>query len=341
MRPDDVDPVGATGIMVTRLGLGTAWLGNMYTPVEAASAAAVVRQALGLGIRLIDTAPLYGYGLAEQRLGEALVGVRREDFALCTKVGRLLRPRLPGEQVRPNFDGTGPLFVDAPDLYADFDFSHDATLRCIDQSLRRLGLDRLDIVLIHDPDEHVEQALAGAYRTLVRLREDNVIGAIGVGSNRAHVLTRFVRAADLDVVLLAGEYTLLDQSGLDELLPACRAAGTSVVVGGVYNTGVLADPTPGACYKYQVAPAEILERARHIQTVCARYDVPLRAAAIQFPFGHPAVSSVLAGVRSVEELVDNVAMLTHPVPADMWADLRQEGLLPQHVPAPDTTDQAG
>jgi len=306
----------------------------MYTAVADASATAIVRQALEAGIRLIDTAPLYGYGLAEDRLGTALTGVRRDAFILGTKVGRVLRPRTSGDPTPRSYDGTGPLFVDAPAMHADFDFSYDATLRCVEESLHRLRTDRLDIALIHDPDDYYEAAQGGAYLALQRLKDEHVIDAIGVGMNQARMLTRFVEGADLDLVLLAGEYTLLDQSALTDLLPACLARDVGVVLGGIYNTGVLADPSPGSCYKYKVAPPPVVERAQRMKAVCDRHDVPLRAAAIQFPFAHPAVSTVLVGVRSTEELVDNATMLGHPLPSDLWVELRAENLIPEHVPLP-------
>jgi len=334
MRADDVVHIGENRLAITRLGLGTAWLGNMYAAIDDASAAAVVQRALGLGMRLIDTAPLYGYGLAESRLREALGDVPRDSFVMSTKVGRMLRPWAPGDPVLRKYDGTGSLFVDAPRMHAEFDFSYDAALRCIEDSLRRLGLDRLDVALIHDPDDHLAEALDGAHRALQRLKGEHIIGAIGVGTNQAAVLTRFARSADLDLVLLAGEYTLLDQTGLEELLPTCQARNVAVVLGGVYNTGILADPSLGACYKYQVAPADIVERAQRMRAVCARYDTPLRAAAVQFPFAHPAVSAVVVGVRSVAELDDTVAMLQLPIDGQLWTDLRTEGLLPDHVPVP-------
>jgi D-threo-aldose 1-dehydrogenase len=334
MRADDVAHLGENRLAVTRLGLGTAWLGNMYAPIDDSAATAVVHRALRLGMRLIDTAPLYGYGLAESRLREALSGVPRDCFVLATKVGRTLRPWAPGDPELKSYDGAGSLFVNAPRMHAGFDFSYDAALRGIEDSLGRLGLDRLDVALIHDPDDHFPQALDGAYRALRRLKDERAVGAIGVGMNQAAMLTRFAREADLDLVLLAGEYTLLDQTGLDELLPTCQARRVSVVLGGVYNTGILADPSPGACYKYQVAPADILQRAQRMQAVCTRYETPLPAAAVQFPFAHPAVTAVLMGVRSAAELEENVAMLQRPIPAQLWTDLRSEGLLPDHVPVP-------
>jgi D-threo-aldose 1-dehydrogenase len=332
MDPADSIRLGRTSLTVSRLGLGTAWLGNLYQAVEGSAATAVLVRALELGVRLIDTAPLYGLGPAERRIGPVLAARPRRSFALSTKVGRVLRPR---ERDDPELVDEGrPLFVDAPDLFPAFDFSHDAVLRTLAGSLERLGLEQVDIVLIHDPDDHFDQALEGAYPALERLRADGTITAIGVGMNQADLLVEFARATDIDCVLPAGRYTLLDQAGLRELLPVCAQRGISVVIGGVYNTGILGDPRPGTLYNYRTAPTELLERVRRMQTVCARHGVPLKAAAIQFPFGHPAVTSVLTGVRSVAEFDENARMLRLPIPADLWAELRAERLLPEEVPVP-------
>jgi D-threo-aldose 1-dehydrogenase len=332
MDPGDPVRLGRTSLTVSRLGLGTAWLGNMYQAVEEDAATAILGRALELGVRLVDTAPLYGLGLAERRIGPVLAARPRESFALSTKVGRVLRPREPGD---PELVDEGrPLFVDAPELFPAFDFSHDAVLRTFAGSLERLGLERVDIVLIHDPDHHFQQAVEGAYPALERLRDDGAVTAIGVGMNQAELLVEFAKATDIDCVLLAGRYTLLDQTGLRELLPLCAQRGISVVIGGVYNTGILADPTPGTLYNYRTAPAELLERVRRLQAVCARHGVPLKAAAIQFPFGHPAVAAVLTGVRTVAELDENARMLRLPIPAGLWAELRAERLLPEGVPVP-------
>jgi D-threo-aldose 1-dehydrogenase len=325
MRASDPVRLGRTPLTVSRLGLGTAWLGNLYRAVEERAAAAVLDRALELGIRLIDTAPYYGLGMAERRIGPLLAARPRDSFVLSTKVGRVLRPRAPGD---PQLQDEGrPLFVDAPPLTPGFDFSYDATLRSVAESLERLGLDRVDMLLIHDPDDHFPEALDGAYRALERLRAEGAVAAIGAGMNQAELLAELVRAADPDVVLLAGRYTLLDQSGLKELLPLCAERNVAVVIGGVYNSGILADPSPGTLYNYRTATPEALDRARRIQALCERHGVPLKAAAIQFPFGHPAVASVLTGVRSVAELDDNAAMLEVPVPAELWEDLRARRLL--------------
>lgn len=332
MDPGESVRLGRTSLTVSRLGVGTAWLGNMYQAVDEGAAAAILGRAFQLGVRLVDTAPLYGLGLAERRIGPVLAARPRESFVLSTKVGRVLRPREPGD--RELVDEGRPLFVDAPPLFPAFDFSHDAVLRTLAGSLERLGLEQVDVVLIHDPDDHFGEALEGAYPALERLRADGAVTAIGVGMNQAELLVEFARATDVDCLVLAGRYTLLDQVGLRELLPLCAERGISVVMGGVYNSGILADPSPGTLYNYRTASPELLERVRRMQMVCARHGVPLKAAAIQFPFGHPAVASVLTGVRTVAELDENARMLRLPIPADLWAELRAERLLPEEVPVP-------
>ena len=325
MDPRARAALGRTTLTVTRLGLGTAPLGGLYEEVPDGQAHAVVERAFELGLRFFDTAPLYGYGLAEQRIGHVLRKKPRNDFVLATKVGRLLRPGDPGPD--SEFKGT-------PRLVPVFDFSYEGTRRAIESSMSRLGLDRLDILLIHDPDEHYEEALSGAYRALDELRADGVVGAIGAGMNQAQMLARFAREADFDCFLLAGRYTLLDQVGLDELLPLCLERGIAISVGGAFNSGILAGPQPGATFNYAPAPAALVERARRIGEVCSRWGVPLKAAALQFPLGHPAVVSVLAGCRSLGELEENVRMFEHEVPAGLWAELKAEGLLPQAAPEP-------
>jgi D-threo-aldose 1-dehydrogenase len=215
-----------------------------------------------------------------------------------------------------------------------FDFSYDGVMRSLEESLERLGLDRVDVLHIHDPDDHYDEALAGAYRALDRLRSEGTIGAVGAGMNQSAMLARFAREADFDCFLLAGRYTLLDQSGLADLLPLCEERGISIIVGGVYNSGLLADPRPGAPFDYEPAAAELVDRAVRLRDVCARHGVPLKAAAIQFPFGHAAVASVLTGARSPAELEENVAMFLHEIPPDMWDELRREQLLGEDVPTP-------
>jgi len=320
--------LGRTGLSVSALALGTAPLGNLYAALSEQEAEATVRGALAAGLRYVDTAPHYGLGVAERRLGRVLAGLPRDDFVLSTKVGRLLRPLGEGETADPQG------FVDVPRLERVWDFSRDGVRRSLEGSLRRLGLERVDVVLLHDPDHHEREACEQAFPALAELREQGVVRAIGAGMNQAEMLARFVRDLDLDVVLVAGRYTLLDQRALVELLPACAMRGVAVVVGGPFNSGLLADPRPGASYDYAPAPAALVARAIRIGEVCARHGVPLRAAALAFPFGHPAVTSVLVGVRSAAEVEDDLAMYATAVPDELWQELASSGLLPGDVPVP-------
>jgi D-threo-aldose 1-dehydrogenase len=326
--PLETLPLGGSGLRVSRLGLGTAPLGNLFTKVQEPDADATVDAALGAGITFVDTAPHYGLGLAERRLGRRLAQVPRNRFVLSTKVGRLVRPLKAGEMADP--EG----FVATPPAKRVWDFSRDGVLRSLDESLDRLGLDRVDVALVHDPDNHEREAAEQALPALAELRDQRVVRAIGAGMNQAEMLTRFVRELDLDLVLMAGRYSLLDQGALAELLPACVERRVAVVIGGVFNSGLLADPRPGATFDYAPAPPKLVERAGCLQAVCARHGVPLRAAALAFPFGHPAVASVLVGARTAAEVQDAVAMVGRPVPAELWAELVAEGLLPGHVPVP-------
>ncbi|MFC1430309.1 aldo/keto reductase [Streptacidiphilus sp. N1-3] len=314
--------LGRSGVSVTELGLGTGPLGNLFTAVPDEQATACVDTAWDSGVRYFDTAPHYGIGLAERRLGAALRQRPRAEFTLSTKVGRLLEPvaEVTGDDLANGFA------VPATHRRV-WDFSADGVRRSIEDSLTRLGLERIDIAYLHDPDDHGPQALAEAYPALEKLRAEGVLGAIGAGMNQSALLTRFVRETDVDVVLLAGRYTLLDQGGLADLLPEAQRRGTGVVIGGAFNSGLLADPRPGATFEYSPASAELLDRALRIKAVCERHGVPLRAAALRFPLDHPAVRSVLVGARSAAEAADAAAMTAHPVPAELWQDLRAEGLL--------------
>jgi D-threo-aldose 1-dehydrogenase len=320
--------LGRGGLRVSALALGTAPLGNLYAPVAEEDAAATVGSALEAGLTYVDTAPHYGLGLAERRLGRLLAGVPRDRFVVSTKVGRLVRPLAPGETADP--EG----FADSPPARRVWDLSGDGVRRSLEESLERLGLDRVDILLLHDPDDHEREAYEQALPALIGLRDQGVVTAIGAGMNQAEMLTRFVRDLDIDVVLVAGRYSLLDQRALAELLPTCAARGTAVVVGGVFNSGLLADPRPGATFDYAPAPPELVDRAARLAEVCARHGTPLRAAALAFPFGHPAVTSVLVGARSAAEVQDAVACFEWPVPGELWADLVATGLLPADVPNP-------
>jgi D-threo-aldose 1-dehydrogenase len=320
-------PLGRTALTVTRFGLGTAPLAGLFEAVDEATGVGVIERAWESGIRFFDTAPLYGHGLAEMRLGKVLKQKPRDEFTLASKVGRLLRADAlpePGQSWR----GTPP-------VNPVFDFSYDGVMRSFEESMERLGLDRIDILHIHDPDNHYDAALAGAYRALDRLRSDGAIGAVSAGMNQAEMLTRFAREGDFDCFLLAGRYTLLDQVALKELLPECIKRGIAIIAGGVYNSGILADPKPGAHYNYQTAPAELLERARRIRDVCTRNGVPLKAAATQFPLGHPAVTCVVVGCRNAAQLDESLAMFEFEIPPQLWRDLKAERLLPADAPTPE------
>ena len=308
---------------LSRLGFGGAAIGNLFTAVDDATARAALDAAWDSGVRYFDTAPHYGLGLSERRIGEALRERPRTEFVLSTKVGRILEPAVadPGAKDDQGFD--------VPAAYVRrWDFSGDGVRRSIEESLGRLGLDHIDIAYIHDPDDHVEQALDEAYPALEKLRDEGILGAIGVGMNQSAVPTRFVTETDIDAVLLAGRYTLLDQSGADDLLPAALERGVAVILGGVFNSGLLADPRAAATYDYQPAPAEILGRALEIEAVCADHGVPLRAAALQFGFTHPAVAAALVGVRDAGQVRDCAAMAGVPIPETLWQALRERGLLP-------------
>ncbi len=332
MRSTELGRGGRAPVPVTELGLGTAPLGNLFTTVSDDEAAACVDAAWDSGIRYFDTAPHYGLGLSERRTGAALRQRPRDSYTLSTKVGRLLEP-----VAEPVGDDLGDDLANGFAVPAThrrvWDFSADGVRRSIEASLTRLGLDRIDVVYLHDPDDHGPQALAEAYPALERLRAEGVVGAIGAGMNQSALLTRFVRETDVDVVLLAGRYTLLDQDGLTELLPEAQRRGVGVVIGGAFNSGLLADPRPGATFDYTAAPDALLERALRMKAVCEGHGVPLRAAALRFPLDHPAVRSVLVGARSAAEITDAAAMTALPVPAGLWDDLRGEGLIPQEAPS--------
>jgi D-threo-aldose 1-dehydrogenase len=327
------DTLSIGGVRVTRMALGGAPLGNLFHPVSDADAVETVHAAWELGIRYFDVAPLYGYGLAEQRMGMGLGSVERGSYALTTKVGRLLRvPSEANAGLRDRtqmFDGE-PFYKDTPAVEPVWDFSYDGALRSLEESLDRLGVDRVDVVHVHDPEDHVDAALSGACRALLDLRDQGVIGAVGVAVDFVPPAERFVREADVDCVLIAGRWTLLDQEALTGLLPAASARGVAVIAAGVFNSGVLAAPGEGATFNYVPCPPEVLSRVRQMDAVCRRYDVPLKAAALQFPFRHPAVVSVVSGARSVGEITENARLLEVTIPDDVWEELAAECAVPLH-----------
>ncbi len=321
--------VGSTTVELTGLGFGASAIGNLYRVTTAADAAAAVDAAWEAGLRYFDTAPHYGLGLAERRLGAVLQGCPRDEYVVSSKVGRLL---VPNEDPR-GVDSEG--FVVRDDLRRQWDFSRDGVLRSIEDTLKRTGLNRLDVVYLHDPDDHWRQAADEALPALAELRDQGVIGAIGAGMNQSAMLARFLRETAADVVMLAGRYTLLDQSALDDVLPAAQELGKSVVAVGVFNSGLLADdrPAEGMKYDYQEAPQALVTRARAIAEVCSAHGTTLPAAAIAFPNSHPTIINVTLGMRTAEQVGRNVELHRQHIPESLWDDLRARGLIRSDVPA--------
>ena len=312
-----------TGLQLTTLGFGAAPIAGLYRAVDQQTARATIDAAWNGGIRYFDTAPHYGLGLSERRLGEALRDRPRDDVVVSSKVGRLLVPRIPPlARDDDMFDVPG-------DLTRRRDYSRDGIMRSLEATLQRTGLDRVDVLYIHDPDEHWRKAAEEAVPALVELREADVVGAIGVGMNQSAMLARFIRETDVDLVMLAGRYTLLEQGAADELLPAALEYGRSVVAAAVFNSGLFArDDVPDtATYNYGQASPEVLERARLLASVCREHGTTLPAAAIRFPLRHPAVASVVVGMRSPAEVDRNLAAHAQHVPDELWADLEHRGLI--------------
>jgi D-threo-aldose 1-dehydrogenase len=314
--------LGRSALSVTRLGLGSGSLGNLYRPVTDEEARRTVVAAWEAGIRYFDTAPLYGSGLAEARLGQALARFPRDEFVLSTKVGRLLEP------------GGDPdaLFVGAPHLKPRFDFRRDAVNRSLSESLSRLGVDGVDIAYVHDPDDHFNEAVDEALPALIELRDQGVVRAVGVGMNHAAMLIRFLDESDLDCVLIANRYTLLDHEALAELLPTCLERRVGVVLGGVFNSGILADPFFEPKFNYEAAPNEVIARAVELDRICSSHGVTLSAAALQFAASHPAVQSVLLGARTASEVTSAVEGMGVRIPPGLWEELRAKGLIPPGAP---------
>jgi D-threo-aldose 1-dehydrogenase len=316
--------VGGTKVEVSRLGLGTAPLGGWPAAISREDAVATVRRAWDGGIRFFDTAPFYGAGQAELFLGEALADKPRGDFRLCTKTGRRLAP------------GADPtaFFKDTQPFHSVFDYSGEGVEDAIQDSRRRMGLGAPDIVLVHDPDEYHADVLRMAYPKLRAMRDAGEFGALGVGMNYVEPLVRFAQEADFDVFLLAGRYTLLEQTALDELLPLVEARGMSIIAGGVFNSGLLIAPAEGAMFDYAPVSGEVLEKARALEAVCRKFDVPLRSAALQFSAAHPAVASVVIGARSPQEVDDALTSAALAIPAELWVELKHRGLVREDAPVP-------
>jgi D-threo-aldose 1-dehydrogenase len=336
--PNDRRQLGKAPLEVTQLGLGCGPLGGFRRALAEDEALGIVRTAYEAGVRLFDTSPLYGYGRSELRLGQVLRQLPRASFVVSTKVGRWLTPRRPGQS-------SEGLRAGGLDFAPTYDLSYDGVMRAIEQSHCRLGLAAIDILLIHDVDaythgreafeRHYRAALEGTYPALDELRRAGVIKAVGIGVNEVEPCLRFARDADLDCMLLAGRYTLLEQGALDELLPLCLKKRIGILVGGPFNSGILAQGAiEGATYNYRAAPAEVVERVRRIDAVCRRHEVPLAAAALQFPLAHPAVSTIIPGALSPAEVVENARNLASGIPAAFWAELRHEQLLHPAAPVP-------
>lgn len=317
-------PVGSTGIALSELSFGAAGLGNLYRAIDDDTALTAVGAAWDLGIRYFDTAPHYGLGLSERRLGAALAGRPRDDFVLSTKVGRLLAPH-----PRPTTQDTEGFAVPG-DLRRVWDMSPDGVRRSLDASLQRLGVDRVDIVFVHDPDQYRASAAREGLAALAELRAQGVVGAIGIGTNTAAQLPGLFADGLLDVAMVAGRYTLLEQESAAAALAAAGRAGASVVAAAVFNSGLLsaARPVAGARYDYGEAPAELIQRAVRLADVCEGHGVSLPEAAIAFPLRHPAVATVTVGMRTTEQVTQNVQRYRRPVPEALWVDLAAAGLLP-------------
>ena len=326
------------GLTFTRQGFGTAPLGNLYRAISDAEADAILDAAWAGGIRYFDTAPLYGFGLSETRLNRFLRDKPRDEYVLSTKVGRLLRA-CPDDQR----DGVGKWF-DVPARQEVYDYSYDGVMRSLEFSLERLGVSRMDLLFAHDLDvfnhgtpealdTRLGEFLAGGHRALVDLRDQGVIAGFGLGVNEWQPAQRVVEEGDPDVILLAGRYTLLEQESLDSFMPLCAERGVGVVIGGAYNSGILATGArPGAYYNYDSAPAEIIERVQAIEAHCATHNVRLLDAAFQFPLFHPAVVSVIPGGQGQAEMASNLAAAKARIPAAFWADLKSAGLMRPEAP---------
>lgn len=339
-------PLGKSGISVSRVGFGSAPLGDFFEKLDERTAIETVEAAFAAGINLVDTSPHYGNGLAEHRVGTALRSVPRESVVISTKIGRVMTPGA----VR--FDEPAPPlargFVGSLPHRPRFDYSYDGVMRSFEQSLLRLGTDRIDILLVHDIDpwsqgeDMVEirysEVIESGYRALDELRSAGVVRAIGLGLDDHEYCERFLRDADFDAVLLAGRYSLLEQPALPTLLPLALEKGVGVMLGGIFNSGILATGAiPGARYNYEAASPEIMAHVARIETVCARHGVPLPRAAVQFVLGHPAVSTLVLGAVKPAEIARNLAALDEPVPADLWDELKAEGLLDPAAPTPSAT----
>ena len=330
MNPLATRELGTTGIMLTQLGLGGTSVGSLFGKITDDDGVKVVKTAYDAGVRYFDTAPLYGCGSSERRFGLGLKDVPRDSFVLSDKVGRYLEPDPEGTGA-----GKGGNFHDDEPYRLVMDYSPDAIRRSFEDSLKRTGMDHFDIVYVHDPQLHVYQVMDDAFPTLARMKEEGLVKAIGCGINFADACKLFLEFCDWDCFLLALRYNLLEQSPLAEFFPLCEERGVGVVIGSALHSGILATgAVEGAKYNYRPAPPAIMEKVRRIERVCAAHDVPLAAAALQFPLGHPVVASVITGSRSPERFLHDIDHMKIDIPNALWSDLKAEKLLPEHVPTP-------
>jgi D-threo-aldose 1-dehydrogenase len=332
------DRLGNGGLTFTELGFGTAPMGNLYTSISDAQADAILARAWAAGVRYYDTAPLYGFGLSETRLNRFLRDKPRDDYVLSTKVGRLLRPCAPDQR-----DGQGKWF-EVPFRREEYDYSYDGVMRSVEFSMERLGVHRIDILFVHDldlsnhktqevVDGHMDVLMQGGYRALVKLRDEGTIRAFGAGVNEWQPCQAMAERGDFDLFLLAGRYTLLEQEAQETFLPMAQERGIGIVIGGAYNSGILATgPRPGAYYNYDPAPAEILDRVGRIQRICEDHNVRLVDAAFQFPLRHPCTVSVIPGGQGVAEMESNLVAARAEIPDALWADLKEQGLMRTDAP---------
>ena len=332
------DRLGNGGVTVTKLGFGTAPLGNLYRAISDKDAQDILTASWNAGVRYYDTAPLYGLGLSETRLNPLLRGKDRDSYVLSTKIGRILTATRPEQR-----DGFGKWF-DVPARREVYDYTYDGVMRSIEFSLERLGIDRIDILFAHDLDifnhgtqevldAKLNEFMNGGYNALLSLREQGTIKAFGAGVNEWQPCQWMAERGDFDIFLLAGRYTLLEQDALTSFLPLCEARGIGVVIGGPYNSGILATgPKPGAYYNYDPAPEDVLEQVRGIQSICERHGVRMVDAAFQFPLRHPSVVSVIPGGQGVSEMESNIRAESAEIPEGLWSDLKHEGLVRQDAP---------
>lgn len=337
MQPSQKNKFGRVDLDVTAFGFGTAPVGNIFREIDDHTSDAMFQQSWDHGIRFYDTAPMYGHGLSELRTGHSLRWKNRDDFVLASKVGRVLTPAR-----KQDIDYTP--WTNAGRFSMEFDYSYDGTMRSFEDSLQRMGLEHIDILFIHDIDkftrgdeqpEVFDIAMDTCFKALRDLRDQKVVKAIGVGVNEWEVCHAALERNDFDCFLLAGRYTLLEQEALDKFLPLCEKRGAAVVVGGGFNSGILATGAiEGAKYNYSPAPADILNKVSQIEAVCQEYDVPLPAAALQFVVAHPAIPTFMSGTRTTEQLRQNLDWFSHPIPVEFWQALKAKGLLREDAPTP-------